>query len=165
MSEKTDALTLLGELRKSRSVLRRIETYYDERFGGHPVPETIENGIILAEILGNYYTCLETMFLRISQYFENSLPRGQWHKELLHKMSLEIPRLRPRLLSDESAAELDELLRFRHFRRYYLEFDYDWHRLRFVEEAFVRVRFRLQGELDACERFLLEAAEALSEGE
>ena len=28
---------------------------------------------LIAEILANYYTCLETMFLRSSRYFENEL--------------------------------------------------------------------------------------------
>ena len=31
----------------------------------------------------NYCTCLETIFLRISQHFENRLDPARWHNDLL----------------------------------------------------------------------------------
>jgi hypothetical protein len=160
MSDRTDTLTLLGEIRKSRTVLRRINTFHDTHYGDDDRPEhTTENSIVLAEVLGNYYTCVETIFLRIAQFFENSLSTGSWHRELLHRMTVEIPGVRPRVISDESRTDLEELLRFRHFRRYYLEFDYDWERLLFVERRYLSVRRRVEHELDSCEEFLLGLAE------
>ena len=37
------------------------------------------SALIVAGLLENYYTCLETIFLRISQSFENNLNSARWH--------------------------------------------------------------------------------------
>ena len=76
-------------------------------------------------------------------------------------MTLEVPEIRPRLVSEETFSDLEELLRFRHFRRYYLQFEYNWDKLRVVESAYVRARDRLDDELRAFESFLGEIAERL----
>ncbi len=88
--------------------------------------------VMVAGLLDNYYTCLETLFLRISQFFENSLDAERWHTDLLEKMTLEEEGVRGRVISDESFRSLLELLKFRHFRRYYFELQYDWDRLDFL---------------------------------
>jgi hypothetical protein len=172
MSGRSSLLALLGEIRTSRTVLERIRAFYDKRFDWNPGPvgvdnsqqpedaarraalETADGAIVLAEVLGNYYTCVETIFLRISQHFENSLSHSEWHKDLLRKMRIDVPKIRPAVITEETFRNLDELLRFRHFRRYYLEFEYDWPRLRLVESAYQTVRDRLDGELDHYEAFL-----------
>ncbi len=111
MSDRTDMLTVLGEIKKSRSVLNRINTYYSDKFTGEKrLAESTESAIVLAEVLENYYTCCETIFLRISQYFENRLSKDEWHEDLLRKMTLEIPEIRPQVISDESFSDLQEIL-------------------------------------------------------
>ena len=80
-------------------------------------------------MLENYYTCLETIFLRISQSFENHLESARWHNDLLQKMTLETEGVRTAAVSDEAFPPLFELLKFRHFKRYYFELEYDWDRL------------------------------------
>ena len=134
MSDDGGLYALIAEIEKSMSVLARMEDYYAE-YLTHSVDDnapTRENRIVIAEILANYYTCLETIFLRISQYFENGLSGERWHHDLLDKMTLSIEGVRPRVLSDESHAALREIMRFRHFKRYYLEFEYDWDKLHFL---------------------------------
>lgn len=159
MNGQPEVLTLLAEIRKSREVLDRITSYYDAHFSpSDRGPETTESAIILAEVINNYYTCAETIFLRISQYFENSLSAGNWHKDLLRKMTLTIPDVRPRIFDDRTFADLEELLRFRHFHRYYLEFNYDWTRLRGVEDRFVSVRNALNNRLDEFEQYLVDVS-------
>ena len=59
------------------------------RLGKTPV-----SALIIAGLLENYYTCLETIFLRISQHFENRLGSDRWHRDLLQKMTLEIKGVR-----------------------------------------------------------------------
>jgi hypothetical protein len=73
--------------------------------------------------LHSAYGILENYFLRISKFFENSLPPHGWHKALVEKMALEIPGVRPALLSEESLKRRAlELLKFRHrFRNLYGE--------------------------------------------
>jgi len=88
--------------------------------------------LIVAGLIENYYTCLETVFLRISQFFENTLDPERWHTDLLEKMTLHIEGVRLPAVSPANYPNLLELLKFRHFRRYYFELEYDWDRLDFL---------------------------------
>lgn len=136
MNVRSELATLVAEIETSLAVIGKIEAYYQEYASGPLNREspTRENRIVLAEILVNYYTALESLFLRVSQAFENDLDAARWHADLLEKMTLEIDGVRPRLISDETRDALRELMRFRHFKRYYLEFDYDWDKLQFLEK-------------------------------
>jgi hypothetical protein len=69
----------------------------------------------LAFTLHTLYGIAENYFLRVSRYFENSLPSDRWHKALVEKMALDIPLVRPPLLT-ATRDKLDalELLKFRH---------------------------------------------------
>jgi hypothetical protein len=61
------------------------------------------------------YGVIENYFLRVSKFFENGLPSGSWHKALVDKMVLDIPGLRPALLTtDADRWDVVELLKFRH---------------------------------------------------
>ncbi len=62
------------------------------------------------------YTSMENYFLRISKFFENDLPRDARHKELLERMELEIPGIRPALLDRNTALLLMHGRAFRVFR-------------------------------------------------
>jgi len=68
----------------------------------------------LGYTLHTLYVSFENYFLRISKAFENNLPQDAWHKELLLRMELEIPGVRPRLLDQDLAGKLDALRGFRH---------------------------------------------------
>lgn len=60
------------------------------------------------------YGVIENYFLRISKFFENSLPSDRWHQALVERMGLEIPEVRPPLLSDADVLRVRELVKFRH---------------------------------------------------
>ena len=76
--------------------------------------------IAVAYTLHNVYTALEAYFLRVAKFFENNLDGGGWHHQLISRMVLDIPGIRPALLSDDMTEGLDELRRFRHvFRNLY----------------------------------------------
>jgi hypothetical protein len=95
--------------------------------------------MIAAQLLENFYTCLETIFLRISQFFENNLPSDRWHAVLLDRMTLRVTGVRDAAIQDETRLLLDELRRFRHFKRYYFELEYDWTRLDYLIGVYQRV--------------------------
>jgi hypothetical protein len=76
-------------------------------------------------------------------------------------MLLEKKGVRPRVLSDESHRLLTELMRFRHFKRYYLELDYDWEKLRFLLSVLRRCLPLVRAELSA---FRAEVMRGLEEG-
>lgn len=94
--------------------------------------KTPASALIVAGLLENYYTCLETILVRISQFFENSLDPARWHSDLLEKMTLTIEGVRTAVISKENFPALFELLKFRHFKRYYFDLEYDWDRLDFL---------------------------------
>lgn len=93
----------------------------------------------IALLLENSYTAMETAFLRVSQQFENHLDEQKWHVDLLDKMSLRVTGVREAVVSEETRKLLDELRRFRHFRRYYFEMDYDPSKLDYLTGVHRRV--------------------------
>jgi len=163
MSIDSRIAALKQDIVEHLAVLDRTERYADEyfaRFG--PGPRTAADAFLVTGVLSNYYTCLETVFLRISEYFENSLAPARWHKDLLEKMTLSIEGVRPRLLAEDTVLPLQELLRFRHFCRYYFAFEYDWDRLEFALKKFAQARPLVRRDLAAFLAFLNQLAEASS---
>jgi hypothetical protein len=45
-------------------------------------------------------------------------------------------------------------MKFRHFKRYYFEFDYDWDKLEFLEKKYHQVQLLLNKDLELFEAFL-----------
>lgn len=116
--------------------------------------KTPHSALIIASLLENYYTCSESIFLRISQYFENNLEPSRWHADLLQKMTLDIDGIRPRAVDVQDIPALQELRRFRHFRRNYFDLEYDWDRLDFLVKKVRGLHPGLGRSLDRFERFL-----------
>jgi hypothetical protein len=155
MSIADDLRTLIGEIDSHLAVLKKISDFYDEHSAKAGAREqSVENAIILSDIFVNFYTCIETVFFRISQYFENSLDGTKWHKDVLKKMTLSVPGIRERVISDDTYRNLEEILRFRHFKRYYFDFNYDWDRLELVRKKFLSTRISVREELTAFREYL-----------
>jgi len=116
MRTRESFLTLITELEGDYGELRRIIVLNDR--GWKRIVSGADDPLdwgALGFTLHNMYGVLENYFLRISKFFENSLPSDRWHKALVEKMSLEIPGVRPALLRDpEERREVLELLKFRH---------------------------------------------------
>ena len=162
MNTADEIKTLIGEINSSLAVLKKITNFYDEHTTKEAAQkQTIENAIILSDIFVNFYTCLETIFFRISQYFENSLDSTKWHKDVLRKMTLSVPGIRERVISEATYRDLEEILRFRHFKRYYFEFSYDWDRLELVRKKFLSTRVSGVEELKAFLEYLYTLVEEL----
>lgn len=158
--DNEELLLLVGEIRESLVVLDHINelyTSYSESFTATNKRD-IRDAVLLADILCNTYTCVETILFRISRVFENHLDPNQWHKELLRKMRINIPGIRRAVLSKESYQLLDELRRFRHFKRYYYDFDYDWSRLDYLRLVYEKLLPVIQNEFHEYANFLLECA-------
>lgn len=156
MKENELIAALVEEIRKSRTMLVKIDSFYQE-FKDNDltlIGKKRASAIVMAEIMVDFYTCLETLFLRISQFFENILEKDKWHSDLLHKMTLEIEGARKAVISDETYSILLEFLKFRHFKRYYFEFDYDWDKLEFLEKKYRQVKPLLEEDLKNFEGFL-----------
>jgi hypothetical protein len=160
MSAREGINSLRGEIQLSLTVLQKLEAYFvqfqENRLSSTP---GTDEAMVVAQSLSNYYTGLETLFLRISQFFENSIDSKRWHQILLDKMVLEIPDFRPRVISDTTHRTLSEFLKFRHFTRYYFELDYDWDKLRYLIKKFNEVRVAVRDEIAAFDAYLRKMAE------
>lgn len=77
----------------------------------------------LGYTISRLYGLVENYFLRVSKFFENSLPGERWHKSLIERMALDIEGLRPAFFdTKEPMLECLEILKFRHrFRNLYGE--------------------------------------------
>jgi hypothetical protein len=74
-----------------------------------------------AALLETFYTGLEKAFFRISRHFGMAPTGTAWHRDLLDSMAIDIPKVRPSVLAEETAQRLEEYLSFRHrFRNLYL---------------------------------------------
>jgi hypothetical protein len=97
-----------------------------ERVGGRAPSR--DEVLLVAVNLHGWYTGLETLLERVARLLDDTVPVGpSWHSELLAQMMVEVPGLRPSVLSTAAAGDLAELRRFRHFFRnaYVLRFDAD----------------------------------------
>jgi len=68
---RTELLLLVGEIRQSRAVLENIwgmYTTYVSTFDDEQKRD-IRDAVMLAEILTNTYTCVETILFRIARVF------------------------------------------------------------------------------------------------
>jgi hypothetical protein len=86
----------------------------------------IETLIVVGYHLHNLYNAFENIFRNIATAFENHLDdRAGWHDQLLRRMLLEMPTIRPAVIDGALYEKLDELRRFLHLFRtaYGLELD------------------------------------------
>lgn len=73
----------------------------------------------IAHLLENFYTAIEDIMLRIASKIDKSLPSGEkWHKDLLFRMALRIPEVRPPVFNHQLCEKLDDFRRFRHRSRH-----------------------------------------------
>jgi hypothetical protein len=160
---QNELLLLISEIKESTVVLNKLNqlyTSYQSAFREETTRD-LRDAVLLSDILCNTYTCIETILFRIARVFENHLDPERWYKELLRKMHLEIPGIRKAVLSSESYALLDELRRFRHFKRYYYDFDYDWAKLDYLRGIYDRLTPLIHLDLETFTNFLFECSDSL----
>ena len=156
MKGRENLLELIEEIQKNLQVLTPLNEFL-QNVKTHELKTLAKiqsTALIIAGILENYYTCLETIFLRITEYFENTLRPHKWHSDLLRKMALKINGIREAAISDKTFSILSELLRFRHFKRYYFELEYDWDRLDYMIKKLEQVRPIVEDDLQFFLSFL-----------
>jgi hypothetical protein len=130
-----EIITLSAQLTEEYSSILENFKLNNEAWG------RIQNGALhdldwaaLGYTLHTIYTAMEKYFIRISKAFENSLPPEGWHKELILRMQLDLPGIRPRLLEKDLARGIDELRGFRHIFRSLYDDRLDPDRIRFIQE-------------------------------
>lgn len=68
--------------------------------------------------LHGFYAGVERLFELIARHVDGDLPAGEkWHHDLLQQMAIHDLDVRPAVISQETAATLDQFRRFRHLVR------------------------------------------------
>lgn len=100
-------------------------------------------------LLHNFYNGCESIFRSIARFFENDLGADSWHRDLLKRMTLEVPGFRPRVIDDELYRILDDFRAFRHKFRHSYSFELDWDRERMVARQFPKAQGMLRSQIMA----------------
>jgi hypothetical protein len=113
-----DELTLAvlrAEVADDCRVLDEAARRARDRFGSAGDPELEACAFQLAR----FYNIAEQLGLRIAKAFENNIDDEQaWHMELIRRLSIEIPGVRPPLFGGPLVSDLQELRAFRHVVRH-----------------------------------------------
>jgi HepT-like protein len=114
----------------------------------------------IGAILHDFYTAIEHLFEKIAPELNGGLPAGPaWHRELLDNMTLDLPGVRPPLLSAETAHALEEFLRFRHLFRNLYGFELEWSRIRSLLEKLPETWSAVEADIERFVGFLDAAGE------
>jgi hypothetical protein len=120
--------------KEKNALLKRRPSNYVVRAGG--------------SILHDFYTGIEKIFESIAKEVDNRLPMGEeWHSELLHQMTLDIPGLRPQVITAKTEKKLREYLGFRHLFRKRYGFELDWQKLKKLLLGMSQIRPNLENEI------------------
>lgn len=91
--------------------------------------------------LHDVYSGFERIFKQIAATVDGNLPTNpEWHRDLLDQMGLDLPQVRPAVLTSRQIQFLEEYLRFRHVVRNVYTFSFDAERVgRLVKEMTVNI--------------------------
>lgn len=126
-----------------------------------PGTSTVAQRAHAAVALHHAYGAVESLLVRVARQIEGSLPEGpDWHQALVHAMGLEVPAVRPAVLSPPVVQGLRRLLGFRHFFRHAYAVELDPAQLDALRREAVTLAPALAADLDRLDAFLAQAAEA-----
>ncbi len=102
-----------------------------------------------------FYSGLEKIFEKVAAAVDGSVPQGvNWHQELLNQMALEIPDIRPAVLSEKTRDRLDPFRGFRHVVRNVYTYYLSPEKMRPLAKGIRPVFKQVEKELRAFGRFI-----------
>ncbi|MGQ9531940.1 MAG: ribonuclease toxin HepT-like protein [Desulfotomaculales bacterium] len=117
----------------------------------------------IGSLLHDFYTAIEDVFEAIPGDLNGDLSDGlAWHKQLLARMSIPAPKLRPAVISEELRWKLDEYLRFRYVFRNVYGYMLDWERLQPLLAKMDKVYRQFGEEIASFRSFLMRLADELN---
>jgi uncharacterized protein YutE (UPF0331/DUF86 family) len=116
---KEKALVFLSETEKEVLLLKQCIEVIKKRLSVIKEKTDREDRAVYVESLAmnlhSFYEGIETIFEKIMDFTGEEKPSGhEWHREVLERMTLPIKRLRPEVISVETAKKLDSYRAFRH---------------------------------------------------
>lgn len=107
------------------------------------------------------YTAIEDLFKQIAKAFENHVDSlSSYHKELLIRMNLDIPKIRPKVISQESFLLMDKLRTFRHFVRHAYDCELDQHELGLIQNRLKEQFFYFKEDLERFKKYVGQLADS-----
>lgn len=164
MRTKEQIVTLIAEIEAELKQLARLrESILDTE---RKKKERTEDKDIYEESealkLHNFYTACEHIFEEITTTLNAEIPQNAgWHKRLLRLMTLEIPGVRPAVVSTELYNKLEEYLRFRHVIRNIYAFELDSIKLQALIDSFEDVYNHFIKDIHSFIAFLRSLAEKI----
>lgn len=141
---------LLGYLKDQRSTITGILNKLNS------IDPLDEHKIIhSAYLLHNLYNAYEDLFQEISVCFENNIERSSgYHKNILIRMKISIPSIRPAILSKESFNLLSELMGFRHVFRHAYNYNIEPGKLQELQVKVTEGRELIEKDISIFEAYL-----------
>ena len=103
----------------------------------------------------SFYSGLERVFEKIASAVDSSQPQGiNWHKELLNQMALEIPNVRPAVISEKTRNQLDRYRGFRHVVRNVYTYHISADKMKPLAKGIRPLFKQIEKELTAFSRFI-----------
>lgn len=126
-------------------------------------PVSDRDMMLLAAFLHHFYTALESVMKRISSVFDGGIDKsGDYHRELLRSMTIEIEGVRPPVFSSEFAEELDDYRRFRHMFRHAYAGELRWKKMGHLAENINTIYAILETSLIRFTLFIANLIKSLS---
>lgn len=135
----------VSQIEKSYTLLEKKRAKSENEFLSIELVESI------GYWLHNLYSAYEELFQLIAAFWENSLDNASaYHIQLLKRMRIEIPGVRPAVMkSEESFVSLDELRAFRHVFRHAYSYGLDDERVFFLLRRVLKSKDLILGEIGA----------------
>lgn len=145
------ASRILNEVSSLRFVVARVEDAWKKAAANND--EFYFDSVALN--IHSFYSGLERVFEKIASAVDNSQPQGiNWHQELLNQMALEIPNVRPAVISDKTRRQLDNYRGFRHVVRNVYTYHISPDKMKPLAKG-IRLAFKqVEKELTAFSRFI-----------
>jgi hypothetical protein len=145
------ASRILSEISSLAVVVARVEHAWKEASANND--EFYFDSVALN--IHSFYSGLERVFEKIASAVDRSLPQGiNWHKELLNQMALEIPNVRPAVISEKTHKQLDNYRGFRHVVRNVYSYHISPEKMKPLAKG-IRLAFKhVEKELTAFSRFI-----------
>ena len=139
-----------NELAKLEKLVQRLATQ-----AGRVDDEEISESAALR--LHNFYTGCERIFKLIASEVNGVLSHNlDWHKRLLNQVALDVPNIRPAVISPATQTVLEELLNFRHVIRNIYGFELKPERIEELVAITIDLFPRFTSEIETFNTFLLD---------
>ncbi|MEK7729732.1 MAG: hypothetical protein AAB354_15100 [candidate division KSB1 bacterium] len=136
--KKIDAIALRRVVVEIQAELNKLEAL-EREWEGHRYGDWTDTFFLRGKssIFHDFYCGAENIFKKIASELNGGLPSGAgWHAMLLHHMQLEIPQVRPAVITSETGKRLKSFLDFRHKFRHIYGFDLDFEKLEELEQLY-----------------------------